>query len=53
MSEPITDGISTGFGALRSQCDLLRSLHVPGRPLVLPREAEEAGSPTRSAASED
>ncbi len=35
MSEPITNAMNSEPGALHSQCDLLRSLHVPGRPLVL------------------
>lgn len=36
MSEPITNEMRTESGTLQSQCDLLRSLHVQGRPLVLP-----------------
>ena len=32
MSEPITNAMRTESGTLQSQCDLLRSLHVQGRP---------------------
>jgi 2-methylisocitrate lyase-like PEP mutase family enzyme len=36
MSEPTTTAIADEPGALQSRCDRLRSLHVPGRPLLLP-----------------
>lgn len=50
MSEAITDAINSEFGALHSQCDLLRSLHVQGRPLVLPNVWDAATARTVVAA---
>ena len=50
MSEPITNAINGEFGALHRQCDLLRSLHVQGRPLVLPNVWDAATARTVVAA---
>jgi 2-methylisocitrate lyase-like PEP mutase family enzyme len=50
MSEPITNAINTESGALQSKCNLLRSLHVPGRPLVLPNVWDAATARTVVAA---
>jgi 2-methylisocitrate lyase-like PEP mutase family enzyme len=50
MSEPITNAIGSESGALQRQCDLLRSLHVPGRPLVLPNIWDAATARTVVAA---
>jgi 2-methylisocitrate lyase-like PEP mutase family enzyme len=41
MAEP-TEAVSTEFGTLQSRCDLLRSLHVPSRPLLLPNAWDAA-----------
>jgi hypothetical protein len=51
MSEPITNAIGGESGALQHQCDLLRSLHVPGRPLVLPSIWDAATARTVVAAA--
>jgi 2-methylisocitrate lyase-like PEP mutase family enzyme len=41
MAEP-TEAVSNAFGTLQSRCDLLRSLHVPSRPLLLPNAWDAA-----------
>jgi 2-methylisocitrate lyase-like PEP mutase family enzyme len=41
MAEP-TEAVSNEFGTLQSRCDLLRSLHVPSRPLLLPNAWDAA-----------
>jgi hypothetical protein len=37
-----TKAVSNEFGTLQSRCDLLRSLHVPSRPLLLPNAWDAA-----------
>jgi hypothetical protein len=41
MAEP-TEAVSNESGTLQSRCDLLRSLHVPSRPLLLPNAWDAA-----------
>jgi hypothetical protein len=36
MSEATIAGVTKEFGTLQARCNLLRSLHVPSRPLLLP-----------------
>jgi 2-methylisocitrate lyase-like PEP mutase family enzyme len=50
MSEPNIEAVGMESGALQSQCDLLRSLHVGGRPLVLPNVWDAATARTVVAA---
>src|SRR5207247_7049965 len=40
----LADRLVTGPTDLRSRCDLLRSLHVPGSPLVLPNAWDVASA---------
>src|SRR5215212_1212307 len=42
MTEPT--GAVAESGTLEARCDLLRSLHVPGRPLVLPNAWDVASA---------
>jgi 2-methylisocitrate lyase-like PEP mutase family enzyme len=42
VSEPSSAGDADEFDVLQRRCDLLRSLHVPGRPLLLPNAWDAA-----------